>query len=202
MPRDNGVHIAEEASAHHVDLAGAAFFGRRAVVTQGASVSRRREPLLHGNRRSECTGTEQVVAASMSGAVFFDGVSRGGLRFLRQPWQGIELADDADDRLAGTERRDERGRNVGDAALQLEARRAQLLLQQRAALLFLEADLGEAPDLLGDRRIRLAPRLDSLQDCGAIVAVRWALRDDRRRQDEQQNKRNISAHGALSRKIS
>jgi hypothetical protein len=40
---------------------------------------------------------------------------------LRESGKRIELADDADDRLAGTERRHERRRDVGDTRLDLEA---------------------------------------------------------------------------------
>ena len=113
----------EQAGADHVDLARAAFFGRRAVVAQRAGVSRRGQPLLHGDRRRERAGAEQVVAAAVPGRVLLDRVARRGLRFLRQAGQRVELADDADHRLAGAERRDERRRDVGDARRHLEARR-------------------------------------------------------------------------------
>ena len=92
------------------------------------------------------------MAAAVAGRALLDRVMVRGLRFLRQPGQRVELADDADHRLAGAERRDERGGHAGDAGRDLEAGGLQLLLQQRAALLLLVADLGEAPDLLGDAR--------------------------------------------------
>ena len=44
-----------------------------------------------------------------------------------------------------------------------------LLLQQRAALLLLVSDFGEAPDLLRDVRVRGATRFDALENGVAIV---------------------------------
>src|SRR6185295_11648912 len=97
----------------------------------------------------------------MAGRALFDRVMIGGLRLLRQSGQRVELADDADDRLAGAEGRDERGRDAGDAGSHLEPGRLELLLQQRAALLFLIADFGEAPDLLRNGGVLLAFGVDA-----------------------------------------
>src|SRR5262249_53071160 len=143
---------------------------------QRAAVPGRSEPFLYGDRGGERPGPEQIVAAAVPRGVFLDGVSCSGLRFLRQARQRIELADDADDRLAGAVGRDERRRDVGDAGLHLEAGVLELLLQQRAALRFLETDFGEAPDLLGDRRVRVAAALDPLENCRPFVGLR-ALED-------------------------
>ena len=196
MPRHDRVDVLEEPGADHVDLARSAFFGRRAVVAQRAGMPGRRQPVLHGDRRRERAGAEQVVSAAVAGRAFFDGVARRRLRFLRQPGQRVELADDADDRLAGSERRDERGRDVGDAGLHLKAGGAELLLQQRAALLFLVADLGEAPDLLRDAGVGLAP---ARRCAGASPRARRPRRllggERRRAREKQEQNPNAHTHG-------
>ena len=111
------------------------------------------------------------MAASVSGAVLLDRVMRSGLRFLRQPRQRVEFADDADDRFPGSERGDKCRGNVGDAGAHLEAGGFQLLLQERAALYFLIADFREAPDVFGDARIVVAPRIHSLRHRGLVPDV-------------------------------
>ena len=75
------------------------------------------------------------MAAAVARRVLLDRMVIRGLRLLRQPGQRVELADDGDHRLAGSERRDERGGNAGDAGRHLETGGLELLLQQRAALL-------------------------------------------------------------------
>ena len=160
MPPDDGVNVPEQAVADHVDLAGAAFLRRRAEVAQRAGMSGR-EPILHRDRGRERSGAEQVVAAAVARRAVLDGVMIRGLRFLRQPGQRVELADDPDHGLAGAEGRDKRGGNAGDASGHLKAGGLELLLQQRAALRLLVADLGEAPDLLRDAGVLLTLRVDT-----------------------------------------
>ena len=171
MPRDHRVDVLEQPVANHVDLAGAALLRRRAEIAQRPRMSGR-EPFLDGDRRRQRSGAEQVVPAPVAWRVVLDRVTVRGLRFLRQAGQRVELADDADHRLAGTERRDERGGHAGDAGGHLEAGGLQLLLQQRAALRLLKADFGEAPDLLRDAGVFVAPRVDGAQHRRAIVGGR------------------------------
>ena len=110
-----------------------------------------------------------------------------------------------DHRLAGAEGRDERGGDAGDARRHLEAGGLQLLLQQRAALLLLIADFGEAPDLLGDAGVFVALRVDAAEQRRAVVGRR-RLRADTgrpvpstsRRNRQQQRIAGFRAHqGAL-----
>ena len=103
-------------------------------------------------------------------------------RLLRQAGQRVELAEDADDGLAGAERRDERRGDAGDARAHLNPGRPQLLLQQRAALLFLIADLGEAPDLLrhvGVSRVAPAPRCSADSGAASIGSRQCGSEDSR-----------------------
>jgi hypothetical protein len=114
MPRHRDVNVAEEAGAHHVHLARSALFGRRPVVAKRSLLSGRGHPFLDGDRGCERAGAKQVVTATVPGGVLFDRMARRRLCFLRKSGKRIELADDADDRLPGTERRHERRRDIGD----------------------------------------------------------------------------------------
>jgi hypothetical protein len=155
MHRHHRVDVVEQAGAEHVDLARAALLGRCAVETQRSASPGRDQPLLDGNRRGGGGGAKQVMTAAVPRAL---GDHRAPFRFggLRQAGQGLELADDADDRPAAAPLRGERGGDLGDAGRDVEARALQLLLQQGAALLFLVADFREAPD--PQRDIAVHPR--------------------------------------------
>ena len=119
---------------------GTAVAAHRAV---GAEADERTEMSLHPlrlrrfrDRRRKRASAEEVVAASMSGAVLLDRMMRGGLGFLRQSWQRIEFADDADDRFPGSERGDKCGGNVGDACAHLEPGGFQLYGKQETRNVF------------------------------------------------------------------
>ena len=103
--------------------------------------------------------------ASMTGA-------RSGRACLREPGQRIEFAEDPDHRRAAAPLGDERGGHVGDADLHPEPGLGQVPLQQRAALRFLESQFGPVPDLEGHLRIRIAARVEALEDGGRHVVCR------------------------------
>src|SRR5690606_13589230 len=101
----------------------------------------------------------EVVAARMAG----DRVLRLaalGYRLLHDAGQRVELGEDADHRSAAAVLRDERGRHAGDARLDLETRRTELCLQQRAAFVLLKAHLGKLPDPLRDLGVVAVLRVD------------------------------------------
>ena len=163
VPVQDHVDVAEQAGADHVDLAVAALLGRRAVIAQRAGDAIALHVLLERDRRERGPGAEQVVATGMAGPV---GDDRAAVRRrrLRQPGQRIELAHDADHRLALAEGRDEPGRLAGDARLDAEARGGKLALQQRRAVLFVVAELGTVPDRLGGRREMRGALVDELEN--------------------------------------
>jgi hypothetical protein len=146
VPRQDDVNVAEEACADHVDLAIAAFLGRRAVIADGARDLRRLERVLDRDGRQRRAASQQVVAAAMA-------VTAGDARLLhrfcllRQPWQRVELTHDADHRLAAAPLGDERRRHVGHPLPDTEPRLPQFLHEQARALRLLEPRLGKLPDL-------------------------------------------------------
>ena len=99
MPVQHHVNVAERAVAYHVHLARAALFGRSAVVTQRSLDVVGLHVLLERDGRQRCARAEQVVSATVAGGTCFHRIARGhGL--LRESGQRVELAEDADDRLA------------------------------------------------------------------------------------------------------
>jgi hypothetical protein len=121
-------------------------------------------------------------------------------RRLRQPGQGVELAHDADHRLALAEGCDEPGRLAGDARLDPKARRGELTLQQRRALIFLVAELGMVPDRLGRRGKMRGALVDERKNI--LVPRRLG---DRRAGEQQRGQRdgefpqvNVRIHDASS----
>ena len=93
------IHVVKQAGAQHVDLAGTAFLGRGAIEAQGAGALVGDQPFLHRDGRRRRGGAEQVMATAVPGAF---GHQRAAIRLggLRQPGQGVELADDANHGLA------------------------------------------------------------------------------------------------------
>jgi hypothetical protein len=91
----HGIDVLEEAFAHHVDLAGAPFLGRRTVDADRARRPAGREPVLDGDRGECRRGAEEVMAAGMAGILLRRGRSLR-CRLLRDPRQRIELREDPD----------------------------------------------------------------------------------------------------------
>ncbi len=114
VPVQDDVDVVEEAGADHVDLAGAAFFGGRAVVAEGAGDVVCGHVLLDRDGGESGAGAEEVVAAAVAGRVGDDGVA-GGFGLLREAGEGVELAEDGDDGRAGAVAGDEGGGLIGDA---------------------------------------------------------------------------------------
>ncbi len=69
MPLEDDVYIFEEAGAHHVDLAGAAFFGGCAVVAEGAGSVVLGHVVLDRDCGEGGSGTEEIVAATVTGVL-------------------------------------------------------------------------------------------------------------------------------------
>ena len=69
---------------------------------------------------------------------------------LGQHGQGVELAQQADDRLSRAVGRDEAGRHAGQAALDLEAGLLERVGQELGGSEFLQAELGVGPDRVRD----------------------------------------------------
>jgi hypothetical protein len=114
-----------------------------------------------------------------------------GLDGLRDPRQGVELRQDADDGLARAVARDECRRHAGDAGLDREPRVPQLLLEERRALRFLVADLGEVPDL---QRRALGPLTVLVDETGNVAL---GILRHRHRRDQGQRSHRHRAHLAF-----
>jgi len=166
VPPEHDVHVAHQAVAHHVDLAAAALLCRRAVIAKGPGLLRLDHPVLHGDRGGCRRRPEQVVTAGVPGGAGLQRTARCFAGRLRERGQRVEFADDRDDGLAAAVGRRERGWHPGDARLDREAGVGQRLLKERAALRFLEPELGLVPDLL--------------RDCGVVTGSRVERREDRR----------------------
>src|SRR6266404_3630551 len=134
MPIERGVHILEQPGAHHIDLAAAAFFGRRPVDADLALRAGRLQPALDRDGSRDGAAAEQMMAASVPGDLIGYGLAVwiGG---LRHAGQRVHLGEDRDDWTAArASARHERGRNSGDPRLDREPRVAQLVLKQRSGL--------------------------------------------------------------------
>src|SRR5213593_4254664 len=120
-------------------------------------------------------------------------------RLLRETWQRIELAHDADDRPATSIARDECRRDVGDSALDVEPCATELRLEQRAALLLFISQLGERPDLFGDVGVDVAPCIERAQHLvHRLTACLDGLRTEVRCQHERDDGRGFHHGYALS----
>ena len=111
MPRHDGVHVLEQARREPCRPCPSRLL-QPACRSSGSCPAWRvaSQPVLHRDGGGQRAGAEQVVAAAVAGAVLDERLARAGLRLLRQAGQRVELADDADDRLAGSPRRDKCGR--------------------------------------------------------------------------------------------
>ena len=110
----------------------------------------------------------KAAAAAVAGAALRQRLAeRDGV--LGQTGQRVELGEDADHRLAAAPLGHERRGHVRHARPHREAGIAELLLEERGALLLLEAQLGETPDLFGDVRVVPLLRIDALCDRGLRV---------------------------------
>ena len=146
MPHEDRVAVGEDAGADHVDLAPAALLGRTTVETDRAGEVVARQELLDGDRREGGSGAEEVVTAAMA-RLALD--ARLPLRhdLLGECRQRVVLPKDADDRLAPAPGRTEARGHPADPALDLEARGAQVGLEDLDAADLFIADLGDLPDL-------------------------------------------------------
>ncbi len=192
---DRRVHVVEQAGAHHVALGAAAFLGGGPVEADRARAPAGREPVLHRDGRRHRAGAEQVVAAAVAGRPFRDRLPLRH-RGLRQPRQGVELADERDDRLAAPIAGHERGRDVGHPRLDGEAGRRQFLLEQGAAPGLEIAELGEIPNLHRHVGVLGAPRVEALQHPRPRLASlggrsRARARRHEEDQDETQDFRHV-----------
>ncbi len=97
MPVQDDVDILEEAGAHHVHLAGAAFLGRGSVEAQGAGEVVLGHVLPGGDGGERGPGAEEVVAAAVAGRGGDDGLA-GGDGLLREAGQRVVLAQDGNER--------------------------------------------------------------------------------------------------------
>ena len=84
------------------------------------------------------------------GAPSTSGILGGNAALLGQHGQGVELAQEADDRLSRAVGRDEAGRHAGQAALDLEPGLLERVGQELGRFELLQAELGVGPDRVRD----------------------------------------------------
>ncbi len=107
----------------------------------------------------------------MAMAAGLDRARLGDAGFLAQAGQGVIFAEEGDDRSAFAPFADHRGRDIGDILGDAKALVAQLgqMLGRRARLGV--ADLGHAPDPVGERGETRLDRVDAAPDVAAVVHV-------------------------------
>ena len=101
--------------------------------------------------------------------------SRRIARLLGHAGQGIEFADEHDDRLPAAEAGREGRGHARHAAFDGKPGIRQCLLEQRAAAVFLEPEFGEVPDLLRDGGVLILPGIDRRHDSPRLIGA--ALRE-------------------------
>ena len=77
VPVEDDVHVFEETGANHVDFAGAAFFGGRAVVAEGACDVVFGHEVFRRDGGEGGTGAEEIVSAAVAGGSADDGFASG-----------------------------------------------------------------------------------------------------------------------------
>ena len=194
MPGEHGVHVGEKALPHHVHLAGAALFGRRAVDPNPARVARPLEPVPDRQSGGYRSGPEQVVPTGVAGADAFP-LHRFRNGRLAHPGQGVELGEDADHRTLRAPLPDETGRHAGDPGFHGETAGGELFLEEPGALLLLVADLRPVPDAERDLLEVGALGVQELGDDGVGVAVLGGGGHGREERGKQRDERQTgSAH--------
>ena len=125
VPRKRRVQRVPRALARHIRLARAALFAGAAEIYHRAGLAAQLQILFHRYRRRKRTRAQQIMPAAVTAAA---GNKRSiflRARRLRQAGQRVELAEDADHRLALAEFAGERGLYPADILLDLEALGAQ-----------------------------------------------------------------------------
>src|SRR6266849_5143284 len=179
MPVQRGIYILEQPGAHHIDLAAAAFFGRRPVDPNLAFRAGRLEPALDRDGSSDRPAAEQMMPAGVPGDLIGYGlaVRIGG---LRHAGQRVHLGEDGDDRTAArASARHERGRNSGDPRLDREPRVVEFVLKQRRGLGLLVSEFRRGPDLERDFRNARRIGVDAADQLRLMVGGKLSRRKRR-----------------------
>ncbi len=159
VPMQANVQVVELPIQGHIHLADDGFFGRRAVEPNGA----RQLVFFHGRldsqRRRQRAGAQARMATGMSRCARRNRIALG-FDLLAHARQGIVFGQDADNGLAVPKAGHEGRRHVGHARTNLEARRSQLIDQQRGGAMFFEPQFGIVPKVLIDRPQFVAERID------------------------------------------
>ncbi len=100
VPGHGSIDIIKQPLAHHKGFTRAALLARAAVKAQRAASALFCPPGFDGESGGQAGGTEQVMAAAVTVAVFHQRLRRGAARLLAQTGQRIKLAEDGDHRLA------------------------------------------------------------------------------------------------------
>ncbi len=113
MPGDRDIDVVERAGADHEPLGRPALLGGTAVIAHPPLHLIAGEPILHRRSGQQRGGAEQVVSASMAGAVALQRALLGHAGLLTEPRQRIVFAEDRDHRPAVAGFAHHRGRDAG-----------------------------------------------------------------------------------------
>ena len=160
MPAEGGVEIVEQAGAGHEGFARAALLGRAAVIAHGAGDAFGLKRILEGDGGKRRSCSEQVVAAAMARRASHRRLVLGEAGDLRQIGQGIELAEDPDDRAAGAPFGHESRGHAADIRRDAKALALQHsdLLSDRAVLF--EGEFRHGPDAVAQGAVILGFGID------------------------------------------
>ncbi len=151
VPGQRRVQIGKNAVTGHEHLAAAMLLARAAVIADGARLAGLLQIVLYRHRRGQRTAAQGAVPAAVAVAALFHRLLDRAAGFLAQPGQGVELAQDADHRLAAAPAAHKCGGDARQALLHLKALRFQHLDQRRRAFRLLEVQLRRRPDAVVHR---------------------------------------------------
>ena len=150
MPGDGGIQIPELAVAGHKALACAALLAGTSVEDHGSLKVALLDELLHRHGGSEGARAQQIVTAAVAVTAGDQGILPGHTGLLGQGGQGIILGENADLRASAAVGGGEGSGNISDLLPDLEALLFQELEIAFDRLVFVQAQLGVLPDLIGD----------------------------------------------------
>ena len=149
MPGQRGVQLLPDAVAGHEGLGRAALLAGAAVEDDGAGMAVL-QIFFDGEGSRQRARAQHIVAAAVAVAAGDKLPALGSARLLGEAAEGVELGEDADDRLAGAIACLEGGLDAGDRRLDGEAFLFQNLAVEFCGLELHQRELGVFPNFVGD----------------------------------------------------
>ena len=149
MPGQRGVQLLPDAVAGHEGLGRAALLAGAAVEDDGAGMAIL-QIFFDGEGSRQRARAQHIVAAAVAVAAGDKLPALGSARLLGEAAEGVELGEDADDRLAGAIACLEGGLDAGDRRLDGEAFLFQHFAVEFCGLELHQRELGVFPNFVGD----------------------------------------------------